>query len=163
MNPMADEVVILLVEDDENYALIMCAALERVPIPNVVRLVRDGAEAVAYLEGQGQYADRAQHPLPALVVLDLNLPGLDGLEVLRRIRRQSQFKTLRMVMLSSSHNARDSSAAYKLGAHSYLTKPTDFNEAVAMLARLLIPFVPIAANPELPPKPPTTAPDGPAT
>ena len=160
---MSEAVVILLVEDDENYALTMCAALERVPIPNVVRVVRDGAEAVAYLEGQGQYADRAGHPLPALVVLDLNLPGMDGLEVLRRIRRQPRFKDLRMVMLTSSHNARDSSAAYKLGVHSYLTKPTDFNEAVAMMARLLTPFVPIASQPELPPTPPDSETDTPAS
>jgi CheY-like chemotaxis protein len=159
---MADNVFILLVEDDERYALVMCAAFERVPVPNVVRVARDGLEAVAYLNGEGEFADRSKHPLPSLILLDLALPGMDGLEVVRWIRKQAQFRTLRVVMLTSSHNPRDSAAAYKLGVHSYLTKPTDLNEAVAMLARLLIPFVPIATKPELPPPPPSEETDTPS-
>ena len=152
---MADQVAILLVEDDEKYALAMCAALERVPVPKLVHVARDGLEAMAYLNGEAKYADRSAYPQPSLVVLDLNLPGIDGLELLRWIRKHPQLKTLRVVMLTASHNPRDSSAAYKLGANSYLTKPTDLNEAVPMLARLLIPVVPKATSPILPPTPPS--------
>jgi CheY-like chemotaxis protein len=150
------EVVVLLVEDNESYALTLCVALEQTGIPYLVRVVGDGAEALAYLKGRGEFAARSKYPLPALMLLDLTMPGMDGLEVLRWMGKQRLFSAIRVVVLTASRNARDSSAAYKLGAHSYLTKPTDFDETKTMMATLLTPLAFPAASPELPPLPRST-------
>jgi len=152
-DPALEEALhVLLVEDDPVMRHAVGRALHTSAEDVRIHEEENGESAITLL-GSAQFD---------CIFLDYQLPGMDGLEVLRWLRREPGLRLLRVVMLTASQDPRDSSAAYKLGAHSYLTKPTDFNEAVAMLARLLIPFVPIAANPELPPKPPTTASDGPA-
>ena len=94
--------------------------------------VNDGEKALAYLEGEGPYADRKAHPFPDLVILDLGLPSVDGFEVLEWIRRQPGLSSLRVVVLTASDHMHDVNSAYKLGANSFLVKPMDFEDVVHM-------------------------------
>ena len=93
-------------------------------------------EAVDYLSGLGKYSNRAEYPLPSLILLDIKMPGLDGLEVLRWVRSQPGLKTIRVVMLTTSSDIRDVNTAYQLGANSFLTKPvrTLINRRAAAVA-----------------------------
>ena len=123
MNP-----TVLLIEDDENDAFLMKRAFERGSIPADVRVARDGREALRYLLGQGPYGDRKRHPLPSLTLLDLNLPHVHGLDVLKQIRLESCLRKLIVVVLTSSLADSDIEQAYELGANSYLSKPTGLEE-----------------------------------
>jgi two-component system response regulator len=128
--------VILLVEDNSSDEELTLLALKKAKIANKVVVVRDGAEAVDYLFAQGQYADRDPMDIPQVVLLDLNLPKLSGLEVLRLIREKPRTKLLPVVILTSSSEDRDLLEGYTSGANSYLVKPVDFtqfSEAVAQL------------------------------
>jgi two-component system response regulator len=128
--------VILLVEDNSSDEELTLLALKKAKIANKVVVVRDGAEAVDYLFAQGQYADRDPVDIPQVVLLDLNLPKLSGLEVLRLIREKPRTKLLPVVILTSSSEDRDLLEGYTSGANSYLVKPVDFtqfSEAVAQL------------------------------
>jgi CheY-like chemotaxis protein len=129
---MRDQAVVLLVEDREEDVVVMLRSFERAQIINPVQVVRDGDEAIAYLKGEGQYANRAEHPLPELVLLDLKMPRVDGFEVLQWIREQPQLRGLRVVVLTSSEHVRDVSRAYQLGANSFLVKPMDFARTVEL-------------------------------
>jgi two-component system response regulator len=128
--------VILLVEDsavDEELTLL---ALRRAKIVHDVVVARDGAEALDYLFATGAHANRGDE-LPRIVLLDLNLPKLGGIQVLHRIRRDARMKTLPVVMLTSSNEDRDLADSYDGGANSYIVKPVDgtqFAEAVKQLA-----------------------------
>lgn len=122
--------VFLLVEDSEEDVFLLRRVFLKANIINPLQVVRSGQEALAYLGGFGAYANRAEFPLPALVLLDLNMPGVDGFEVLQWIRRQPNLKGLRVVVLTASGAAADINRAYKLGANSFLTKPTDFDRFV---------------------------------
>jgi CheY-like chemotaxis protein len=130
------EATILIVEDDRNDALLIQRALRRARVINPLQLVEDGEQAIQYLNGDGQYADRSRHPLPELVLLDLHMPRVSGLEVLSWIRDQPQFRLLPVVILTSSDQAPDASRAYELGANSYLVKPGNFDELNQMAKRL---------------------------
>jgi len=98
--------------------------------------VRDGEEAVVYLSGIGKYSNRSEFPLPWLVLLDLKMPRMDGFEVLRWIRQESACKSLTVVVLTSSEQIRDVNRAYSLGANSFMVKPTDFENLVALVQLL---------------------------
>ena len=124
---------ILLVEDDYNDVLLIQRAFRKANIKPSVSTVSDGDEAVLYLQGQGKYADRAQYPVPLLILLDLKLPRRSGLEVLAWIRQQSQLRRLLVVVLTSSQEDSDLTQAYDLGANSYLVKPIDFQELVRLV------------------------------
>src|SRR5580692_2161995 len=115
---------ILLAEDDENDAFFMKHAFKEVGIFNSLQVARDGKQAVDYLAGSGDYADRNRFPLPSLTLLDLKLPRLTGLEVLKWVRQQDELKSLIVIILSSSHQASDIAKAYELGANAYLIKPS---------------------------------------
>lgn len=132
----SDNAVILVVEDDENDIRLIQTAFARGQLANPVHFVRTGELAVAYLAGKGQYANRAEHPLPVLVLLDLNLPGMDGFEVLSWIRRQEGLRGLPVLVLTCSNLIRDVNRAYALGANSFFTKDIDFQKS-AELAKLL--------------------------
>src|SRR6185436_1684427 len=93
--PMPDEAVILLAEDREDDVLLVRKAFERGAINNPLQVARDGEEAMAYLSGEGNYSNRAEYPLPDLLLLDLKMPRVDGFDVIRWIRRQPQFSSLR--------------------------------------------------------------------
>ena len=116
---------ILLVEDDENDVFFMKRAMKAAHILNQLQVVTDGRKAIRYLEGAGEYNDRERFPLPNLVLLDLKLPYVMGLEVLKWIREQPELKGIIVVVFSSSKMAEDIHAAYLLGANSYLVKPSE--------------------------------------
>lgn len=127
------DLLILIVEDNADDVLLVKRAFERAKVANPLRVLRDGTEAVAYLNGDVPYGDRAEHPLPGLVLLDIKMPMMDGFEVLKWIRRQPQFARLCVVMLTSSDEMRDVNQAYQLGANSFLVKPLDFWNAGELL------------------------------
>jgi CheY-like chemotaxis protein len=114
---------ILLVEDNDDDIFLMRRALKGARIANPLQVVEDGQQAVDYLSGNGQYADRDQFPFPAVVFLDLKLPMKSGLDVLDWIRKQPQFDNLVILVLTSSSEPSDLKRAYSLGANSYLVKP----------------------------------------
>ena len=115
--------VVLLVEDNEDDVFIMQNALKKAQINNPLFVAEDGRKALDYLEGRGKFADRAQFPLPAFVLLDLKLPQIHGLDVLKSIRANPALPPLLVVVLTSSDQEPDIERAYRLGANSYLTKP----------------------------------------
>jgi CheY-like chemotaxis protein len=119
---------ILLVEDQENDAFFLKRAFGVAGIQNPIQVVQDGKEAMNYLSGIGVYADRARFPMPCLILLDLKLPRVMGLEVLRWLRAQSELKTLIVLILTSSRAATDIEMAYQLGVNGYLVKPSGSEE-----------------------------------
>src|SRR6516225_8524692 len=104
---MSDQALFLLVEDDSGDALLIRRAFVQAKVLNPVQVVSSGEEAIAYLSGTGRYANRAEFPLPELVLLDLKMPGIDGFEVLRWIRAQPGIRGMRVVVLSGSDEMRD--------------------------------------------------------
>jgi len=128
--------VILLVDDDPNDIELTLRAFRTNPLGNQVVVARDGIEALDYLRGTGAYAGRNPAHLPQVVLLDLNLPVLDGLEVLRRIRADERTRRLPVVILTSSDEDSDKLAGYGLGANSYVRKPVDFRQFSEAVNRL---------------------------
>jgi two-component system response regulator len=122
--------VILLVEDNPDDEALTLRALRRSHLVNPIAVARDGVEALDFVFARGAHADRAGEPLPTLVVLDLKLPRLDGLGVLRAIRADPRTRFMPVVILTSSQEERDLLSGYELGANSYVRKPVDFNEFV---------------------------------
>jgi CheY-like chemotaxis protein len=120
--------VILLVEDNPDDVKLTLRALSKRNILNEVVVAHDGAEALEYLFCTGTYADRNDRLLPAVVLLDLKLPKIEGLEVLRRIRANDRTKLLPVVILTSSIEERDLIEGYSNGANSFVRKPVDFNQ-----------------------------------
>jgi len=127
---MPDEAVILLVEDREDDIILISKAFKEARLLNPLQIVRDGEEAIDYLKGTGKYSNRAEYPLPELILLDLKMPRIDGFEVLRWVRAQPTLKALRIVVLTSSDQINDVTLAYHLGANSFLVKPLSFVDFV---------------------------------
>jgi CheY-like chemotaxis protein len=127
---MSDQALFLLVEDDPGDALLIRRAFVQAKVLNPVQVVSTGEDAIAYLSGVGRFANRAEFPLPELVLLDLKMPGIDGFEVLRWIRAQPGIRGMRVVVLSGSDEMRDVNRAYQMGANSFLIKPVDFERFV---------------------------------
>ncbi|PTQ82191.1 response regulator [Nitrosomonas ureae] len=127
---------ILLVEDNPDDELLTLDALEANRVVNKVIVARNGVEALNYLFGEGIYAGRDVMDLPAVVLLDLKLPKIDGLEVLRRIRTDERIRLLPVVILTSSNEEEDRFKGYSLGANSYVRKPVDFDEFVKAAGQL---------------------------
>ena len=123
---MAPGNTLLLVEDDERDILLVKRALAETKGLPLVKTVRNGPEAMNYLEGAGRFRDRKHFPFPETVLLDLRLPGIDGLEVLSWIRSQPSLAALRVIALLSAESVGDAARAYQLGADSFLIKPADF-------------------------------------
>ena len=121
---------ILLVEDNEDDVFFMHQAKTEAGITNPMHVAEDGRQAIDYLEGRGKFANRAKYPLPFLVLLDLKLPLVLGLDVLKWIRERSELKTILVVVLTSSDNIRDINRAYRLGANSFMVKPLDFQNYI---------------------------------
>ena len=126
---------ILLVEDNPHDLEITLIALERSQLANEVIVVRDGADALDYLHARGSFASREQGN-PAVVLLDLKLPKVDGLEVLAEIRGSATLKSIPVVMLTSSREEQDLIRSYELGVNAYVVKPVDFQEFVRAIADL---------------------------
>jgi CheY-like chemotaxis protein len=126
---------ILLVEDNPNDLELTLIALSKSQLANQVVIVRDGAEALDYLHRRGEYASRSAGN-PAVVLLDLKLPKVDGLEVLRNVRTTDGLNSLPVVMLTSSKEEQDLVRSYELGVNAYVVKPVDFGEFVRAIADL---------------------------
>ncbi len=127
---------ILLVEDSPDDVVLTLRALQQANILNEVVVARDGVEALDYLLGTGEHAGRDARILPAVVLLDLKLPKISGLEVLERLRSDERTQLLPIVILTSSKEEQDLISGYKLGANSYIRKPVDFNEFAAAVRQL---------------------------
>lgn len=128
--------LILLVEDNPDDEELALRAFERGQVGNPIVVARDGVEALDYLFGTGPHAGRDSAAMPAMVLLDLKLPRLDGLEVLRRIRSDQRTRYLPVVVLTSSREEQDVVESYSLGANSYVRKPVDFGEFVDAVRHL---------------------------
>ena len=132
----ADAVDILLVEDNPNDLELALRALKKHHLANNVIVARDGAEALDFIFGTGSYADRQIEKIPKVVLLDLKLPKVDGLEVLRRIKADERTKTIPVVVLTSSQEERDVVDSYRLGVNSYIVKPVDFDQFIDSVSKL---------------------------
>ena len=128
--------VILLVEDNPDDEALTLRALQKNNIRNDVVVAHDGVEALDYLFGTGSHAGRDVHLVPQVVLLDLKLPKVDGLEVLRRLRADARTKLLPVVILTSSNEEQDRLRGYDLGANSYVRKPVDFNQFIEAVLQL---------------------------
>jgi two-component system response regulator len=133
--PIANR-TILLVEDNPDDEELTLRALSRNNIGNQVVVVRDGQEAIDWLEATGPHAGRDVNDIPALILLDLKLPKVDGLDVLRRLRASPRTAIVPVVILTSSKEDRDRASGYKSGANSYVQKPVDFTEFVDAVRQL---------------------------
>jgi two-component system response regulator len=127
---------ILLVEDNPDDVKLTLHALKKCNIANQVAVAGDGVDALDYLFGTGAHAGRDLSDLPAVVLLDLKLPKIDGLEVLRRMRSDHRTKRLPVVVLTSSKEEQDIVASYDLGANSYIRKPVDFDRFIEAVRHL---------------------------
>jgi two-component system, response regulator len=131
-----DGVEILLVEDNPDDAEMALRAFEKSHIANRVHHVEDGEEALEFLFSTGKYADRRESKRPKLVLLDLKLPKVDGLEVLRRVKADERTRTMPVVVMTSSREDRDIVESYNLGVNSYIVKPVDFDKFVNAVEKL---------------------------
>ncbi|QOC90197.1 response regulator [Micromonospora craniellae] len=137
---------VLLVEDDPGDVLMTREAFEEHKLRNRLNVVSDGAEALAYLRGEGEYADA---PLPDLILLDLNLPRRDGREVLEEIKKDEQLCRIPVVVLTTSQADEDILRSYQLHANAYVTKPVDFERFIAVVRQIDEFFVSVV---KLPPR-----------
>jgi len=140
---------ILVVEDDAAQVELIQQVLAESRVSNSVFAVDSGEEALAYLSGQGKYANRLEHPLPTLVLLDLKLTGMSGFEVLNWIRTNPTVQRLPVVVLTSSKSGGHIQRAYALGANSYLIKPFTMDELRSMVKSINAYWVILAQKPEL--------------
>jgi len=121
--------VILHVEDDENDVLLIQHAMEKAGAESSIQVASDGKQAIDYLKGEGKFSNRDQFPLPCLVLLDLKLPFVPGLEVLKWMRQEAQLP-IPVIILTSSENEADIATAYRLGANAYMVKPNEVGKLV---------------------------------
>ena len=134
---LVEDPIVLLVDDSADDATLVRIVFERAGFVAPLQLAHDGEEVIAYLRGDGDFADRQKFPLPTVVLLDLNLPRQNGFEVLAWIRQQPEHRRLRVYILSASNRAEDIQRAYDLGANSYLVKPSTLDE-LTTVARCLL-------------------------
>jgi CheY-like chemotaxis protein len=128
--------LILHAEDDENYAMLLQCTMEQAGFRNSLRRVKDGADAISYLKGEGEFADRARFPLPYVILADLKMPRVNGLELLKWIRHNPASGHLPVIMLTCSDEIQDVKHAYACGANSFLMKPPRVEDLKEMLAML---------------------------
>jgi CheY-like chemotaxis protein len=130
------DVQILLVEDNPNDVELTLRALQKLNLANRVFVVKDGAEALEFIFATGNYSVRRVDDLPRVVLLDLKLPKVDGIEVLRKIKADARTRHVPVVMLTSSQEERDVMETYRLGVNSYIVKPVDFSNFVHAVSEL---------------------------
>jgi len=139
---------ILMVEDNPQDEKLMLRALSKVNLANQVNVVRDGQQALDYLFREGEFAGREGVDLPAIVLLDIGLPRISGLEVLKRLRNDSRTRLQPVVILTSSDEERDRLSSYEDGANSFVRKPLDFTEFAETVARLGIYWLAVNKPPQ---------------
>jgi CheY-like chemotaxis protein len=122
-----DQDVILLAEDNDDHVTLILRAFRKGALLNPVFVVRNGEEVIHYLEGKDKFGNRAEYPLPSLLLLDLRMPMKNGFEVLEWVRQHPAFRPLRIVVLTTSEDMKDVNRAYQLGANSFLVKPIDLD------------------------------------
>lgn len=127
---------ILLIEDNPNDVELTMRALKRNHIVNNIQVIMDGAEALEYFFASGKYSGRDTNLRPKLVILDLKLPKVDGLEILRKIKSDETTKTIPVVVLTTSKEESDIVSSYKLGANSFIVKPVDFEKFITTVKEL---------------------------
>lgn len=130
------EVEVLLVEDNVNDQELTLRALKKKNLCNRIHVVNDGAEALDFLFGKGQYAGRTLADLPRVVLLDIKLPKVNGIEVLAKVKADPALRALPIVMLTSSKEGPDVQECYRLGANSYIVKPVDFDKFTEAVVNL---------------------------
>lgn len=140
---------ILLAEDDRNDVMLIQRAFSKSRILNPLVCVENGEQVLAYLKGEGEYADRSRYPLPLMLLLDLKLPRLSGHEVLQWLRDQPTLKRLPVIVLTSSREPADINRAYEMGANSYLVKPVVFEEFTTLLRQLQLYWLVLSEHPQL--------------
>ncbi|MHA1769248.1 MAG: response regulator [Candidatus Thorarchaeota archaeon] len=139
---------ILLVEDNTDDVLLTLRALQRANILNEVVVARDGVEGLDYLTCQGQYATRDKNDAPVVVLLDLKMPRMGGLELLQKMRAIDSLRLLPVVILTSSKEERDICESYNLGANSYIQKPVDFDQFVQAIRTLGLYWLVLNVSPQ---------------
>jgi CheY-like chemotaxis protein len=150
---MTEHVIeILLVEDNPSDAELTLHALTKYHVANRVKLVIDGAEALDFLFRTGAYAGRDATAVPKVILLDLKLPKIDGLEVLRRIKSNDRTRNIPVVVLTSSREDRDLNEAYRLGVNSYIVKPVDFKQFTEAVHQLGLYWLLLNERPEVIPQ-----------
>jgi CheY-like chemotaxis protein len=127
---------VLIVDDSENDLLLMRRAFKKAEFDLPFKVVTGGEQAIAYLCGEGEYRDREKFPLPTVLLLDLNMPGMSGFEVLRWIRNHQHFKRLCVIILSASMRKEDVESSFDFGANAFLVKPADLLELIDLMRRL---------------------------
>jgi len=130
---MDNGITILIAEDDPNDVMLLELAIRKNGIKSPVRVVRDGQEAVGYLDGKGIYADRQKFPLPSVIITDVKMPRRNGLEVVEWVRKHPKCCIIPIVMLSGSRIEHDVVTAYKLGANTYFTKPSTLDQLTELI------------------------------
>ena len=124
---------ILLVDDSVNDLMLLRLAFQKAEFKNQLQIVHNGEDAIAYLKGEGDYSDRSQYPLPAVMLLDLNMPMKNGFDVLTWVRAQPVLKRLTIIILTASMRTEDVERAFDLGATSYLVKPSKIDGLIDMV------------------------------
>lgn len=145
---MENKKVILLVEDNTDDVDLTIYALRKNQILNELVVARDGVEALEYLFGEGN-GNSGNNELPQLILLDLKLPRVDGLEVLQKLRKNEQTRLLPVIVLTSSREERDVLNSYALGANSYIRKPVDFNKFFGVIKEILNYWLALNVSPEV--------------
>jgi CheY-like chemotaxis protein len=137
---------ILIVEDDSNDATLLERTFQGLSLASAPQLVPSGEVAIAYLDGQNQFANRDEYPLPSLLFLDLKLPGISGFELLTWLRRQARFARTQVVVLTGSRRSLDVYRAYELGANSYLVKPIQQDDLAGLAQSLKLPWLALTGS-----------------
>jgi len=130
------EGLIMLVEDSDDERAMMRFAFKKAGVRNPVREVHNGAEAIAYLSGEGEYADRERYPLPCLIITDLKMPGVDGFELLEWLNSQPELAKVPRLVISNSLIENDRKRAHELGACAFFVKPGQFDELIKTVAEM---------------------------
>ncbi|HST63394.1 MAG TPA: response regulator [Longimicrobium sp.] len=151
-DPAAQPLTILMADDDPDDRLLARLALERQGMHGVLRTVNDGEELLDYLHRRGAYTDAATSPRPHLVLLDLNMPRMDGREALHQLKSDPALRQIPVVVLTTSRSEEEVFRSYDLGANSFVTKPVTFDELVAVLQRLELYWLRTVSLPPAPPR-----------
>jgi CheY-like chemotaxis protein len=148
---MDERFPILIAEDDENDALILQEALRKIGVRNPVHFCRDGTDVIAYLCAEGPYSDREMHPFPRILITDLKMPKMGGLEILKWLHAHPECNLIPKVVLSASKQTRDIQEAYKWGVNSYIVKPASYKRLLEIL-KLFFDYWEMCEKPQLPEK-----------
>ena len=133
---MKKEAIILLVEDNEMDVELILDAFKEARLRNRIQVANDGREALEYLFGEKAYADRSTYPLPDLILLDLKMPGIDGHQVLKKVKGTDSLRRIPVIILTSSINEGDRAMSYDSGANSYLVKPVSFDDFLVVVKQV---------------------------